>query len=237
MPSFSSIRDFISSFADEQNLERLKQCAEIEQALRQCERIQQAVKEGGLETSSASTSTAVTLQDSRAGMKIARFYGWGLRNPKAEEAVAAMRAGGGNQLFYSMQKEASSQQQQQQEWEGGTATDGKYFSGNASSIASSSPAISCSKEHHALWGCRAMAVGCAKELVELKKCFEENHSSDGNDPQYFCYSNDNDVKANGNNTAETGSGTVNRDKVCSESMRKLGECVTMKWKDLNERLH
>jgi hypothetical protein len=182
-------------------------------------------------------------------MKIARFYGWGLRNPKAEEAVASMR---GDKSFYSMQKEGV---QKQQQGNSKDIIDNSSIATNLAATAtatatatresvkqvdicssSNGKASSCSKEHHALWGCRAMALGCAKELVQLKKCFEENHDSTNNDPPYFCY--DGAVQQQQQQQQEGSSVTFQqRDKVCSESMRLLGECVTVKWKDLNERLN
>ena len=35
---------------------------------------------------------------------------------------------------------------------------------------------SCARERHAVWACRAVALGCGKELGVLKACFDEQGS-------------------------------------------------------------
>lgn len=41
-------------------------------------------------------------------------------------------------------------------------------------IANDHPEIenSCSREEHLVWGCRAVAIGCGRELGALKECFQ-----------------------------------------------------------------
>jgi len=194
-----SLRDYVTSFADEQTYERLKQCGDIEDALNECERIRKLVKKSKKkqsELSAAQTTPKISLTDTRAGMRIARFYDWGLSNPRAAEALAAMRSDSVlevGQEVVRKEAEAASRNQRRPE--------------------------SCSRERHAVWGCRAMAVGCAKELVQLKKCFIEKHND--TNPQYSAYENINDLS----NT-----------EACQLDMQKLGQCVAQNWKELDERL-
>ena len=199
-----SLRDYVTSFADEQTYERLKQCGDIQDALNECERIRKLIKlskKKGTELSASETSPKISLTDTRAGMRIARFYDWGLSNPRAAEALAAMR---GDSVLHSSTHPSEVE---------------KEVEAVELKSRNESMPVSCSRERHAVWGCRAMAVGCAEELVQLKKCFIEKHRD--TNPQYFAYENSNDLS--------------NTD-ACQVDMQKLGQCVSQKWKELDERL-
>lgn len=214
-----SLKDYFSSFVDQQNLERLRQCAEIEQALVECEKIHKNLEMLSNDKSGRhdlEIHPKFQLHDSRAGMRIARFYGWGLRNPRAEEAIAAMR--GSRSALHSMHNTGASEITRKNDES--IKEDSIILNSFGNRDANKSVSASCSKEHHALWGCRAMALGCAKELIQLKKCFSENHI--GNDPKYFSYDIKEKISSN--------------DEVCSLNMREVGACVTSKWNELNERM-
>jgi len=203
--SSSSFKDYLISFADRQRQERLNQCVVIEQALSECERIRRSVSASKPGSASKSvTGPTVRLQDSRAAMKISRFYDWGLSNPRAEEAINAMRgdSGIGSMHPSEYQKDTS-----------------KGTSSSAASV-DASPSMSCSREQHAVWGCRAMALGCASDLVQLKKCFKENLGT--TNPQYFAYDSD---------AVDIGEGK----NFCQLEMQKVGNCVKQNWKELDER--
>ncbi|CAJ1967572.1 unnamed protein product [Cylindrotheca closterium] len=49
----------------------------------------------------------------------------------------------------------------------------KYFDWRG--IAKDHPDVekTCAREEHLVWSCRAVAIGCGKDLGELKKCFED----------------------------------------------------------------
>lgn len=204
-----SLREFASSFADKQALERLKQCGEIEDALNECEKIRKLMKSKGDTGMSQDYTRKINIQDTRAGMKIARFYDWGLINPRAQEAVAAMRGDGGLRTLHP------------------TVTDGKDTSRkdiktkavSTEKVNSSSAPALCHREKHAVWGCRAMALGCANDLVKLKKCMLVRHNH--TNPKYSTYESEKDwMIADG----------------CQLEMQKLGRCVSTNWKELSERL-
>ena len=255
----SSLRDYFNSFADEQKIERLKQCLEIERALYDCERIHNKVErygttdgnekpkrnklaslgsmfkrkpastlsednlsttksENSTDTSgSPSTSTpSYRLQDSRAGMKMARFYDWGLSNPRAQEAVAAMRSDSAALHNLHANKD-------QPKGSGSSSANGAKYDTLISAAHLDASNTSCSREHHAVWGCRAMALGCATELVQLKKCFQTHPN---NNPKYFAYDN--------NTGDEAMDGSTNGND-CKLDMQKLGTCVLANWKELDSR--
>mmetsp|Transcript_5255 Transcript_5255/g.12545 ORF Transcript_5255/g.12545 Transcript_5255/m.12545 type:complete len:188 (+) Transcript_5255:228-791(+) len=49
----------------------------------------------------------------------------------------------------------------------------KYFDWRG--IAKEYPDVekTCAREEHLVWSCRAVAIGCGRELAEVKKCFDE----------------------------------------------------------------
>eukprot|EP01083_Nonionella_stella_P053476 141471_1 len=223
----ASLLAYLTSFADDQRLERLRQCLEIEEALFECERIRNKVAattttqtqpSGGrlglrwgkresnddvtvTDTSSlndgdSSNSPRTKLNLTRAGMKMSRFYDWNLSNPRAQEAIHNMRSDGG---FTSMLNLNDNLQGRE-------------------TVDDDVGASTCSREKHAIWGCRAMSVGCAKELVTLKKCFQNDLGT--TNPQHFAYDRQ-----------------VSSDEVdeCRLDMRNLGDCVTKNMEELRLR--
>jgi len=191
------IREYIQTFADSQREERINQCLNIEKALLECERVRASISK---------TETArIHLHDTRAGMKISRFYDWGLVNPHKKEAISAMRE---DNTVRSMHQSEN-------------ANNEKVINANDSAgDKASDTKPSCSRERHAVWGCRAIALGCSSDLVGLKKCFQEKIGT--TNPPYFAY--------------ESSDGNV--DDTCDDcrsEMRKVGDCVLMNWKELNER--
>jgi hypothetical protein len=263
----SSLRDYFNSFADEQKIERLKQCLEIERALYDCERIHKKVErygttdgnektkrnnlaslgrmfkrkpastlsednlsttknENNTDTNVSASTPSYRLQDSRAGMKMARFYDWGLSNPRAQEAVAAMRSDSAGLHNLYANKDAP-------KGSASSSANGKNDAKHDTFISTAhldASNTSCSREHHAVWGCRAMALGCATELVQLKKCFQTHPN---NNPKYFAYDNTGDEAMDGSTYS---SGSNNKDgNDCKLDMQKLGTCVLTNWKELDSR--
>mmetsp|Transcript_13989 Transcript_13989/g.20893 ORF Transcript_13989/g.20893 Transcript_13989/m.20893 type:complete len:238 (-) Transcript_13989:47-760(-) len=229
----SSLLAYLTSFADDQRLERLRQCLEIEEALFECERIRIKVaatttqtqpssgrlglRWGKRETNNddltvtdtdtsslndgdSSNSPRAKLNLTRAGMKMSRFYDWNLSNPRAQEAIHNMRSDGGFTSMLNLND---------------TLEGRKKFDDNVETS-------TCSREKHAIWGCRAMSVGCAKELVTLKKCFQNDLGT--TNPQHFAY-----------DRQEVSSDPDSKIDECRLDMRNLGDCVTKNMEDLRLR--
>jgi hypothetical protein len=91
----------------------------------------------------------------------------------------------------------------------------------------------CSREKHALWACRAGALQCGGELVQLRNCF--------NDIQKAFPSNNSTIKNHGavlktSATAyEPKERNVNRDIPCREFQEKMGSCIAKNASELAER--
>jgi hypothetical protein len=172
----------------------------------------------------------IKLEDSRAGMKISRFYDWGLVNHRAQNAIAEMREKGGtwNSLKPDVTVTATTL----------NISDGeKDFSENNFSVndadlkkSSSQPTTCCTMETHAIWACRAMALGCAPDLVELKKCFKDELGT--TNPSALHYNDDN--SQNENEDLNTFSSSTSSSS-CRLAQKKVGDCVMKNWAELNQR--
>mmetsp|Transcript_7893 Transcript_7893/g.8703 ORF Transcript_7893/g.8703 Transcript_7893/m.8703 type:complete len:283 (+) Transcript_7893:105-953(+) len=181
-----------------------------------------------------------TLEDSRAGMKISRFYGWGLSNRRAEAAIASMRDEGEKVDWDSLRKSSteSSNNSKTDNTKFGNNNESNFDdttpsfpkakvndtdigSGKASTCSSSQ---SCLRENHALWACRAMSLGCASDLVQLKKCIERKSTGSLSSLHY-----------------DDGSNDSNKDEdslsFCRIEQKQVGDCVTTNWKELIERMN
>lgn len=152
----------------------------------------------------ASTSSSPSLrriEDTKSGKKISRFYDWGLTGrggagPTATDAAAAAISGGASDV------------------ENATSKTTKRVRKNNKS---------CSMERHAIWACRAMALGCAPDLVKLRECFRDDLGT--TNPEGCHYSGTGDDVYGG---IEGG--------MCQLEQRIVAQCVLRKEKDMKERL-
>lgn len=77
----------------------------------------------------------------------------------------------------------------------------------------------CVREEHSLWACRAVALQCGADLVQLRNCFREQ--------------GDNDVLSETRTSYEK---TRQDEFACMELQRKLGSCVLKKANALVRRM-
>jgi hypothetical protein len=230
-----SLMGLFSSFADQQRIERLEQCVLLEKALSECERIhelrnkkttrkapaQQFTTEN--DTKRDSNIPSVRIEDTRAGMKISRFYGWGLTNARAEQAISQMR---GDTSFGSL---AMYENATLTKTVGGDLNNNnnnnkniiqdptvEHMETNRTKDHSNSP---CSMERHAIWACRAMALQCAPDLVKLKSCFKSTGNSN---PPTDGYTTDPTLLKDIND--------------CSLEMKNVANCVNQHRLELDERM-
>jgi len=155
-------------------------------------------REKGTGASSSSSLSPPRIEDTKFGKKISRFYDWGLTGrggagPSATDAAAAAIGGGPTDVENNVVK-----------------TTNRVRKNNKS----------CSMEGHAVWACRAMALGCAPDLVKLRECFRDDLGT--TNPEGCHYSED------GYDGMEGG--------MCRLEQRKVAQCVSRNEKDLKERL-
>jgi len=78
----------------------------------------------------------------------------------------------------------------------------------------------CARETHSMWGCRAVALGCAPHLIDLRNCFQESYSKEHVlSVAQFSYENNNE-----------------KDTPCGDIQKKLGDCVAKEAALLEQRI-
>lgn len=188
----------VNKFMDEQRLERLKHCREIEHFLKHCQERRRKIisKEKNVEDEWDVDKTV-------PGTRMMRYFGW---HQEPEEAPS-------ESSFSSIFHKAQSSDQVNTASIQPKATP-------VTSVSSSHSIPSCAKESHALWGCRAVSLGCAGHLRHLRECFQETP----------------DVLSNPNTAYEPSRN--NSDGVpCREIQETLGKCVIQEARALQQRLH
>jgi len=225
-------------FSANQRLFRLRQCDELQLALEDCEkqaRIAQHHAKNNVSSSSRlnnwfpsisdrnksrnvptvdkgekdvtpekkNSSPPRKIEDTKSGKKISRFYDWGLTKrdfsgPSAT-AVAASAIGVG---------------------------DASSIADNSGRTTKSSKIVrrgkkSCSMERHAVWACRAMALGCASDLVKLRECFRDLGTTNPESCHYEDNRSDDDEAVGG---------------MCRSEQRIVAQCVIRKENELAKNL-
>eukprot|EP00934_Nitzschia_sp_Nitz4_P001759 Nitzschia sp. Nitz4//scaffold5_size260463//17653//18216//NITZ4_000939-RA/size260463-processed-gene-0.47-mRNA-1//1//CDS//3329555211//1759//frame0 len=100
--------DWFAEKQDEQRLERLSYCKQLEEALALCE----------------ADKDTKNIESFSAGLRMMKYFDWrGILKEKSEQESAPI-------------------------------------------------VKSCARERHSVWACRAVSIGCGKELAAIKKCFE-----------------------------------------------------------------
>jgi hypothetical protein len=196
----------MNKFMDEQRLERLKQCQEIEQVLKHCQE-----RRKNIISNSKEVEEEWDVDQTVPGTRMMRYFGWHEETPSSPPSFSTMLHSSNNNNNNNNNNndhliETSSIQPKE------TTT-------------TTSPLIipSCAKESHALWGCRAVGLGCAGHLRHLRECFQTT-------PQ--------NVLSNPNTAYEPSNNTTTRDSVpCQELQETLGRCVIKEAKELQQRLH
>lgn len=159
-------------------------------------------------------SPGAKLNLTRAGMKMSRFYDWNLSNPRAQEAIHNMRSDGGFKSMLDLNENKE---------------DKPLKNKTKDDVETST----CSREKHAIWGCRAMSVGCAKELVTLKKCFQNDLGT--TNPQHFAYDRQASSDTDPEDATENIGILLDENDECRLDMRNLGDCVTKNMEELRLR--
>jgi hypothetical protein len=212
------------------------------------------IHESPSNTTSISNEPKILLQDTRAGMKISRFYGWGLVNPQAKAAITEMREKGDewsslrplssssssntsdvddnkdnnnnnnfdNGIDANNSKTGVSQTKDNESFTVPSTNQSTQHEDNVNHVTSSSSSSSssiCSRETHAVWACKAMAVGCAPQLVQLKNCFETKLGT----------TNPSANEYNGENIESSSFS-------CAFEQKVVGDCIKKNMDEMNERM-
>lgn len=146
------IKDRVQKFMDEQRLERLQQCREIERVLKHCQERRQKML-----ASEKGTPEEVNLGDTVPGIRMMRYFGSYSETYDEGQRFSDTLLHPAEALDVSsvMRKDVMPP----------SAT-------NADDSVLTTTIPSCAMEAHALWGCRSVCLGCAGHLRHLRECFE-----------------------------------------------------------------
>ena len=235
-----------NAVVDEQRFTRLQACSQLERAYQHCELRRRHSTNGN---SSIADNNAVTtqnsiekveatdelLQNSRSGIKISRFFNWGITHERSHSTNSAMRDSTTKNIQLEKDKNSHDQCTRQGSEQGllelGVCNMQNPVNQSASiSIEKDvrpvqqldSSTSSCQRELHAVWTCRALTLGCGSELVHLKRCFEVEGISNPTcfyDVPLSSLPQDNSISTHD----------------CRFYQRKVATCVTEQWKNLHKR--
>jgi hypothetical protein len=91
----------------------------------------------------------------------------------------------------------------------------------------------CARELHAMWGCRAVSIGCGNDLAKLKSCFEEEGNAAVLSESRTNYEDD---TASASSTSTKSSKESPTPTIpCRDIQRRLGSCVTQGAEQLYQR--
>lgn len=199
-----------AEFSDNQRLERLKQCASIEKSMRVCEEIHQKVEkaESGKNTESKKSSSWWPKRAKQAESK------------KADESTDKINEISAGEINSSKESRMDMQTTKTEikiarfyNWNDEDKDDPKRTNGNSLNSVNNEH---CIKKTHAVWACRALALGCASDLVLLKECFQQNNRR----RQVDILNED----------------TKKNDDACQRAQMRLSKCVDIQASALNQRI-
>jgi len=180
-------------------------------------------------------------EDTRMGMKIARYYNWGIDNPKAQRVIAQMRDEQTSAQLGTLTPNVSSNENDSES----NHNSKKLISDNQIGKDKNHTLQNCNQEScdqacHAMWACRAIALGCASELSQLKSCFQQyqhQQKDSGNSlipkPAYHHQQ----LPQKEQNQSMSSSSHTTPHTQCQLLQQELASCVLQQYKTLEERLN
>mmetsp|Transcript_20065 Transcript_20065/g.24799 ORF Transcript_20065/g.24799 Transcript_20065/m.24799 type:complete len:219 (-) Transcript_20065:143-799(-) len=157
----TSLFSRFEKFADEQRVERLEQCLELEKKLKNCHKLRDEVLR------------AQQHHQRKQHMESPSFA----QNATAEGSASAGSGGGKGAGLLSIFKwgRNSSNDNVQSKTDDTNAKRTTTEDAVVTSHIEKQVVPSCHDETHKLWACRASALGCGKYLLELNNCFKNGN--------------------------------------------------------------
>lgn len=174
-----------SEFSDQQRMDRLKQCATLEHALRDCQKNKllppPSKKEETLSKQSSwwfpwSTKKESSIQNTST---TSTDVNKDMSSTNTDRTTIDLLSVNINTKDIDDQRIEPSRMSRNDHV---AMKINKFYDWNNDDTAKQSKK-NCDMETHAVWACRAIALGCASELVTLKKCFKTKNNDDCQDAQ------------------------------------------------------
>lgn len=205
---FASPGSPFTAFADQQRMDRLEQCRQLERILASC----QSANTNDAQASAVNefenkSSGMADIPASRSGARIARFFKWEQNDSEQQaESNSSALSDAASSLY------------------GGSDNGGEKSQSIQSKKSSVRNRFSkgCAIETHEMWACRALAVGCGNHLIDLRRCW----SDDTKMVQKESMTGEGITMYNENHQKE---------KSCREIQISMARCVNKHAKELDER--
>jgi hypothetical protein len=184
-------------FSDEQRVLRLQKCQDLKRCLDNCLQVQQEMLKGKKDAH----KNMIDMEGCVSGIRMVKYFDW-------RESVPT-RVFGENDTTGKPNKVVALPKAKN-----------KANQVGLSSVESEIP--TCARQVHSLWGCRAVALACSPDLVQLRNCFREIGDKEAIlSVPYFGYTE-------GNNESQS--------IPCREFQQKLAQCVTKRAAELEQRV-
>jgi len=174
---FASPDSPFTAFADQQRMDRLEQCQELQRILAACQ------SANDLHNAPINEKEEVVdIPQSRSGARIARFFKWD--SPDSAEQNDAQ-----DQSTSVIGDAASSFYKGSDNNDDGSG-EGQSVQSKTSIARRSRYSKDCAIETHELWACRALALGCGNHLGDLRHCLDDANplmvrNSGGDEVEYY----------------------------------------------------
>jgi hypothetical protein len=194
---FEALKEQFVAFSDSQRLERLKECQDLQILLNAC--LQRRQQEDP--TSPKPTTVSTTKPHGAIDLEDVPtgFKMMRYFEWRTKELVRVKDTDGSTHILAM----PSAEEQQQQPH-----------------------LMTCAREAHALWGCRAVTLACAPDLNHLKQCFDTQGKMAVLSHSETAY----ERNPNANSTANI------TNLPCLAQQQRMGSCVTTKAAELQERV-
>ena len=207
--SSSSIwsRDYWTGLMDQQRLERLRQCYALNAILKACEHDHHRHTKHQ-HTKKEKTGSSKDTHQKEGGI------------PKLDEV------GGGIRMlhYYGWRQTQQHMMQQQQHSNSKNSTPAA-----AAAAATIVHQPGCIPERHAVWACRAIALGCGKELNVMKTCFDD-HTAEVLSERKTAYE-----QADKKDDHNSNSNKRPRAIPCADFQKAVGKCIQESTTGLTQR--
>lgn len=173
---FASPDSPFTAFADQQRMDRLEQCQQLQRILAACQSANNDARDAPMNE----TEEILDIPQSRSGARIARFFKWD--SPNSDEQNDAQE-----QSTSVLSEAASSFYKGSDNDDVGEC---ESVQSKKSIARRSCYSKDCAIETHELWACRALALGCGNHLGDLRRCLDDANpvlvrNSGGDEVEYY----------------------------------------------------
>ena len=209
------LQDGFEAASDQQRVERLDQCRVLESILQSCRQEQELARQAKRNRLNASSS----------GGRSSSYWWW----PFSGGSAAASSHEPSTPIPSSSTNDTGHNHHQLtlENTPGGIRML-RFF--HWRELPADFPVHNCRRQEHAVWACRAVAVGCGQPLTQLRDCFDEQG------PERILVSRYGKGRTQTSYTDASADDRLKQSIPCHEYQRAVGTCVASNLHDLQQRV-